>query len=85
MDRKNKKDETVRDTEHDRSAIVLGDDSTELPLAFLHSLLVLLTNIGVTLCHNLVDHWKTLGMENGVEKIDRDNWRWNKESLRVII
>lgn len=41
----------VRDTEHEWSAVLLCDESFELPLAFLHGLLVILANSGVILRH----------------------------------
>lgn len=41
----------VRDTEHEWSAVLLSDEASELPLAFLHGLLVILANSGVILRH----------------------------------
>ena len=52
IDRSREREENIRETEHNRSTVLLSDETSELPLGLINRLQVFLTHSRVTLRHS---------------------------------
>lgn len=90
----------IRETEHERSAVLLGDEAPELPLGLVDGLLVVLADGWVALPHGkgsatikisdqnqiqrLRSEFKTIGIESTVESRSRNGCFHPRESESVF-